>query len=92
MLREVKGRDEEKPGSFYGKLPLSAIWAFLTIRYTAESMVHCPGLSWNLFIHTIPSASVDSMKAMGKMLTIQQHQTLHHPTQVHQVSSRPRIT
>lgn len=56
MLREVKGRDEEKPGSFYGKLPISAIWAFLTIRYTAEGMVHHSGLSWNLFIHTIPSA------------------------------------
>jgi hypothetical protein len=31
MLREVKGRDDEKPGTFYGMSALACIQAVLTV-------------------------------------------------------------
>lgn len=59
MLREVKGREEEKAGSFYGKYTLSqqATWQMAdNARHPAKSVVHSTSVPWYILIYALTTA------------------------------------
>ena len=93
MLREVKGRDDEKPGTFYGMSALACIRAVLTVSGIPLRVWYiilaCLGIFsfTRLLLRKLPNSEM-----MDRELTAKRAQTQYPNIPHHQVSSLPRIT